>query len=107
MNRGLHALALMLFALASLSAAEQWPQFRGLQAGVASDDPALPDTWSQTENVVWKLDIPGQGWGSPVVWDDHVFVTTAISSGQEPAPIKGIADPSADNGAMKSGASHR
>ena len=40
------------------------------------------------------------------MWNDHVFVTTAISSGQEPAPIKGIADPSAD-GRMKSGASHR
>ena len=34
-----------LFALQALAAADQWPQFRGLQAGVAADDPTLPDTW--------------------------------------------------------------
>jgi outer membrane protein assembly factor BamB len=107
MNRGLIALALILIALTHASGSEQWPQFRGPQAGVASDDPALPDTWSETKNVVWKIDIPGQGWSSPVVWDDHVFITTAISNGKEPVPIKGIADPSADNGRMKSESAHR
>ena len=43
-----------------LSAADQWPQFRGPQAGVAPDDPALPDSWSETENVIWKADIGGR-----------------------------------------------
>src|ERR1041384_8012509 len=102
MNRGLIPLSLILLVLGTLSAVEQWPQFRGLHAGVALDDPALPDTWSETTNIVWRADIPGQGWSSPVVWDDHVFVTTAISSGKEPMPIEGIADPSADAGRMKS-----
>src|SRR5712692_5202113 len=64
---------------------DNWPQFRGLQAGVAADDPALPDTWSATEHIVWKTDVPGLGWSSPVVWGDHVFVTTAINTG-EPEP---------------------
>ena len=32
---------------------EEWPQFRGTQAGVVADDPNLPDTWSETANVVW------------------------------------------------------
>src|SRR5713101_1809652 len=71
---------LTLLTMAPGSAADQWPQFRGSHAGVAPDDPALPDTWSATQNVVWKTDIPGDGWSSPVVWDDHVFVTAAISS---------------------------
>ena len=44
---------------------DQWPQFRGPQAGTIPDDPALPDTWSETQNVVWKTDIPGFGWSSP------------------------------------------
>ena len=106
-NRGLFLLALLVALLRTVSAVEEWPQFRGLQAGVAADDPSLPDSWSETRNVAWRIDIPGQGWSSPVVWNDHVFVTTAISSGNEPAPIEGIADPSADNGRTKSDSSHR
>ena len=80
-------------ALAAVPAANQWPQFRGSDAGVASDHPALPHSWSETENVVWKVDIPGLGWSSPVVWGDHIFVTTAISAGEEPQPVKGLYDP--------------
>ena len=77
------ALVAAVLTLAGVSAAEQWPQFRGSESGVAADDPALPDTWSETENVVWVTDIPGQGWSSPIVWGDHLFVTTAVRS--EPA----------------------
>ena len=40
----------------------------GLTAGVAADDPALPDTWGPDQNIVWKLDVPGYAWSSPVVW---------------------------------------
>src|SRR2546426_498056 len=68
------AVAVVLAAIVQVSANDQWPQFRGTQAGVAADDPALPDTWSQTENVVWRLDVPGIGWSSPVVWNELVFV---------------------------------
>ena len=82
-----------LVAVSGVSASDEWPQFRGLRAGVAADDPALPDTWSETENVVWKVDIPGLGWSSPVVWGDHVFITTAVSEGEEPQPVKGLYDP--------------
>ena len=65
--------------------AENWPQFRGSRGGVAPDDPALPDTWSTTQNVAWKLDIPGRSWSSPVVWGDHVFVTSAVdTAGDKP-----------------------
>jgi outer membrane protein assembly factor BamB len=105
-----HALAIagfMLLGLTGVSAVEQWPQFRGTQAGVADDDPALPDRWSETENVVWKTDIPGLGWSSPIVWGDHVFVTTAISSGVEPPPTKGLFDPIGDHSRNRSPAVHR
>ena len=66
--------------LVSAAADDNWPQFRGSRAGVAADDPALPDSWSATENVVWKIDVPGRGWSSPVVWGDHVFVTAAVNT---------------------------
>ena len=58
--------------------ADNWPQFRGMQAGLAPDHPSLPATWSRTQNVVWKVDVPGRSWSSPVVWGDHVFVTTVV-----------------------------
>lgn len=70
--------------------AAAWPQFRGASAGVAADDPALPERWSETENVVWKIDIPGRSWSSPVVWGDHVFVTSAVNATGTDAPLKPV-----------------
>ena len=76
-------------AVASL-AAEDWPRFRGLQAGVAPDHPDLPDTWSPTENVVWTLNVPGLGWSSPVVWGDHLFITSVVNTGTQEPPRPGF-----------------
>lgn len=85
-SRTILSMAFVTLALAGLSADTDWPQFRGLNAGVAPDDPNLPDTWSSTENVVWKTDISGIGWGSPIVWGDHVFVTSAIDTEKSDRP---------------------
>ncbi len=71
--------------LSASLAAQEWPQFRGRMAGVAVDHPDLPETWSTTENVRWVVDIPGVGWSSPVVWGDHVFVTSACGAEVEDA----------------------
>ena len=101
------AVGILLLTLPGTSATDQWPQFRGPHAGLVPDDPALPESWSETENVVWKAKIPGLGWSSPIVWDDHVFVTAAISAGQEAAPIKGLYDPGDDQGSLKASSAHR
>ena len=87
--------------------AGQWTQFRGPDAGAIADDPNLPDTWSETENVVWKIGLPGLSWSSPVVWQDHILVTSAISAGEEAAPIPGLYDPGEDNGSMRASTQHR
>ena len=85
-------------------AGDNWPRFRGANAGAVTDDPALPETWSRTENVVWNVGIPGQGWSSPIVWGDLIFVTSVLSDeprqepgrdlipepGQEGAPVTSI-----------------
>src|SRR5262245_9877103 len=55
--RGGVALAFAVLALVAVSAQDQWPQFRGTQAGAVADDPSLPDTWSETQNVAWKTEI--------------------------------------------------
>jgi outer membrane protein assembly factor BamB len=97
------SLAALVWLLAARPfAADQWPRFRGEAAGSVADDPALPDRWSETENVAWKTDIPGAGWSSPIVWDDHVIITTAISSGKEAAPIPGLYDPGDEQGSVRS-----
>ena len=46
---------LVVLALTCISATDQWPQFRGQHAGVVADDPARPDAWSETDNVVGKI----------------------------------------------------
>jgi outer membrane protein assembly factor BamB len=61
--------------------AENWPRFRGPTGQGLSAERNLPVTWSTTENVAWKTEIPGESWSSPIVWEDHVFVTTATENG--------------------------
>jgi outer membrane protein assembly factor BamB len=88
--RRLAALAVLTVSLSTALAADEWPMFRGSAAGVAADDPALPDSWSATENVAWKTPIPGLGWSSPVVWGDHVFLTTVVNTAQQELPKPGF-----------------
>jgi hypothetical protein len=52
-----------------------WPNFRGPHSSGISEEKGLPTRWSDTENLVWKTDLPGPGASSPVVWGDSVFVT--------------------------------
>jgi len=91
--RWLATLMLASLTIASVSGQQNWPQFRGANAGVIADNAALPETWSATENVVWKTAVPGLGWSSPVVWGDHVFLTAGVNTGAaEPfkaGPLRG------------------
>ena len=72
--------------------AENWPRFRGTQGGLAADHPSLPSAWSRTENVVWKASVPGRSWSSPVVWGDHVFVTTVVNVNAPDQPLKPVSE---------------
>jgi len=67
-----------------------WAQFRGPGALGVSGNPGLPEKWSPTENVLWKQEIPGRGWSSPVVWGNRIFLTTAINEGRTEEPRKGL-----------------
>lgn len=67
--------------LATLSArAENWPGFRGPTRQGISTEKKLPLHWGADSNVVWKIEIPGQGWSSPIVWRDRVFLTTVTDN---------------------------
>ncbi len=61
---------------------DPWPRFRGPNGQGRSAETGFPLTWSATENVRWKTPLPGDSWSSPIVWGDHVFVTTATDGGE-------------------------
>lgn len=71
---------------ASNAPAADWPQWRGpLQTGAApAADP--PTTWSETNNIKWKVKIPGSGWATPIVHGDRIFIQTAIPTGRKQTP---------------------
>ncbi len=74
--------AITLVCLPILARAEEWPRFRGPTGQGVSTEKSLPKKWGWNENIVWKAEIPGDGWSSPIVWGDRVFVTTATEDGQ-------------------------
>ncbi len=63
--------------------AQDWPSFRGPGGQGHSAETGLPLEWSATHGVAWKTPIPGEGWSSPVVWGDKIFVTTATEGGTQ------------------------
>lgn len=87
---GLLILLFCPFAISSAEVQEHWPQFRGPGARGVASGTDLPDSWSATENIAWKTDVPGRGWSSPIVWGARVFLTTAVNSGELGAPKKGL-----------------
>lgn len=76
----------LLVALASLVAphalASNWPTFRGPGSTGVADGQNLPTSWDvkSGRNVLWKAAIPGLGHSSPVVWEDRIFITTAVTT---------------------------
>lgn len=77
-------------AAQAASSSNDWPQFRGAGSLGLSNNPNLPDRWSTTENVAWKIEVPGRGWSSPIVWGKQVFLTTVVSDTETELPKKGL-----------------
>lgn len=80
------------FAVSGLAPAQNWPSFRGPNASGIADDLEIPSRWdiASGTNLDWKTPIPGLGHSSPIVWEDRVFVTTALSDDPEPIFVHGI-----------------
>ena len=67
----------IVLTIAAVVAAEDWPQFRGPSGDGHSRETNLPVTWSERENVRWKVPLPGRGWSSPVIVGNEIWLTTA------------------------------
>ena len=80
-------------------ALKYWPSWRGpLSNGVAPHgDP--PIEWSETKNVRWKVELPGPGHATPVVWGDRIYVLSAVRTettvepADAPEPAEGSSRP--------------
>ena len=74
-----------------MATAGDWPEFRGPGAMGQSTAKNLPVRWSATENVVWKQEVPGAGWSSPVLAKGTLYLTTAIQTPAGGLTLKALA----------------
>src|SRR5262245_19690529 len=62
-------------------ATRYWARWRGPSGQGLAAGSGYPDTWSATQNVIWKVRVPGNGNSSPIVWGDRILLTTAQQNG--------------------------
>ena len=81
---GFAAVLLVLSTIAlngAVNDARNWAQWRGPEMSGVSRTAKPPVEWSETRNIKWKVQIPGRGSSSPVVWNDRIFLLTAVPVG--------------------------
>ncbi len=76
------AMACMVLLFASAVSAAEWPNWRGPNYDGSTDETNLPVKWSATENILWAADLPGPSAATPIVWQDHVFVSSTDTSSE-------------------------
>lgn len=77
-NRHLNSLSAVLGLLLTitLGLAEDWPHWRGPRYDGVSRESGPPTQWSESQNVVWKVQLPGIGSATPAVWGNRIFLTS-------------------------------
>ncbi|HEX2971861.1 MAG TPA: PQQ-binding-like beta-propeller repeat protein [Tepidisphaeraceae bacterium] len=65
-----------LLLIAAVARADNWPQWRGPALNGSSHEINLPDKLDPTTNLLWSADLPGHGAGTPIVWNDRVFISS-------------------------------
>src|SRR5207253_9319136 len=80
------AQALIVSPLAAVSATanQNWPAWRGPLANGLAPAANPPTFWSETNNLKWKVKLPGSGTATPIIWGDQIFIQTAIATGKKP-----------------------
>jgi len=78
-------LSLLFFNLITFAQEDtkSWMDYRGPQKNGHSNAVNIPTVWNDSTNVAWKRPIPGKGWSSPVVLNNKIWLTTALSEGKE------------------------
>jgi len=96
-NRCLFVVCIVIGSISVLVAQKNinetnWPSFRGLNARGFSEDHPTPVTWNvkNGDNIEWKTPIPGLAHSSPIIWENRIFITTAISEKENPELKTGL-----------------
>src|SRR5262245_10819611 len=79
--------AVVFICLPALAA--DWPQFRGPAGDGRATAKNLPTEWDESKNVAWKAEIPGSGWSSPSLYQNRLYLTSAVpvDSGSATSPL--------------------
>ncbi len=73
-------LFILVTASLSLAYAENWPGWRGPGSLGVSSEKGIPAQWDLSKNVKYKVEVPGLGHSSPIIWGDRIFITTAVNT---------------------------
>jgi outer membrane protein assembly factor BamB len=94
------SIAALLLGTVSAAAADDawWPQWRGPLGNGTAPHADPPVSWSETENVRFKVEVPGRGLASPVVWGDRIFLLTTVAA--DPPAQEGPRPPAAGGAAV-------
>jgi outer membrane protein assembly factor BamB len=88
------ALAVSRSPMFGASPDQNWPQWRGPTATGVAPKADPPTSWSEDSNVKWKLKLPGYGTSTPIIWENQIFIQTAIAANKpEPKPEASVAPP--------------
>ena len=70
--------AALCLSLTAFAGETEWPEFRGPRQQGVSEAKGVPVRWGAEDNVVWRVELPGKGWSSPVLSGGHLYLTTAV-----------------------------
>ncbi len=80
-----------------LATASHWPAWRGPNDDGSSHSAKPPVKWSEKDNLAWKVELPGKGHASPIIWDDFLFVASAQPFGPKREAVYNSAPGAHDN----------
>ncbi len=98
MNRLMSLLLGLLISLSGFSQSnisefeKNWPTWRGPYLTGVAPVGNPPISWSETENLKWKAEIPGAGHSTPIVWGNQIFVTSSVETDRKPNQAGANAD---------------
>ena len=89
---------LTLPALLARGDSNSWPTWRGTSGAGLAPGAKPPVKWSEDQNVKWKVKIPGEGYSTPIIWKDRIYLLSAIETKEDApqsAPVAPREEPSA------------
>ncbi|MEC9094263.1 MAG: PQQ-binding-like beta-propeller repeat protein [Planctomycetota bacterium] len=90
MSKTVYPLLLLMTLFDRASFSQEWPQFRGPTGDGHAAMAPVQTSWSETENVTWKTELPGKGWSSPVISGDSIWMTTAVENENGPVDLHAL-----------------